>query len=67
MAAAEAHCASFSSFNVTVDDVLEQDAVLFLHRLTERSLAGCEKSHGEVLGCIKAQLSLVMIWATDLC
>ena len=53
MATAEAHCASFSPFNVTVDDALEQDAVLFLHRFTERSSAGCEKSHGEVLGWMR--------------
>ena len=36
LTAAEAHCASFSPFVVTVDGTFGHDAVLFLHCLAER-------------------------------
>ena len=65
--AAEARRASFSSFVVNVDGALGHEAVLFLRRLADKLSAGWEKSYREVQGWIKAQLSLAVIRATDLC
>ena len=52
---------------MTVDGAMGPDAVLFLHRLAEKLSAGWERSYGEVLGWIKAQLSFAIVRTTDLC
>ena len=49
-----------------VDGAMGPEAVLFLRLLAEKLSAGWERSYGEVLGWIKAQLSFAIVRA-DLC
>ena len=65
--ASEAHHASFLPFVISVDGALGKEAALFLGRMADRLSVTWGRSYGNVLGWLKARLSLAVIRATNVC
>ena len=65
--AIEAHCGSFTLFITSVDGPLGYEANVIQKRIGNRLSLKWNKSYSEVMSWIRARLSFLLIYATDLC